>query len=92
MFISQHAGDALWSVAVDLAVAWLLPGLPAVALFSVTLGISFGVGLPQFLDRQWLFTHRGTRFGPLFLGSGFQWLDFPGYPGGALLALDIDSF
>lgn len=90
MFISEHAGDALWSVALYLGLAGLLPRAPSWSIFVATLGVSYGVELSQLLAWQWLEAVRETRIGQLFLGTGFQWLDFPRYTAGALFTYVVD--
>lgn len=90
VFISLHAGDALWSVAMYLGIAWLLPRLSAVLIFVVVLGCSYSVELSQLLDWHWLNSLRETVLGQLLLGTGFQWLDFLRYSIGTLMVFSLD--
>jgi len=89
-FVSVHAGDALWTLALYLGLGFLFPRLTALFLFVLALGISWGVELSQLLDWSWFAALRETLVGRLLLGTGFQWFDFPRYTVGALLAFGID--
>ena len=92
LFISEHAGDALWTVALYLGIASFFPRLPVLPIFILSLGISWSVELSQLLNWGWLSALRETIVGRLFLGVGFQWLDFPRYAVGAVAVSGIDTW
>ena len=70
----------------------LFPRLSALSVFLAALGISWGVELSQLLHWPWLSSLRQTGVGQLFLGTGFQWLDFPRYAAGALMIFGLDKY
>ena len=85
-FFAIHSGDALWTVAVVLSLAFLRPSWSAWPLGLIAFGISVGVELSQLLDWRWLNAIRRTTLGGLVLGHGFIWIDLLRYFIGALLA------
>ena len=90
-FISLHAGDALWTIASYLGISLLLPRMPVLPLGILSIGISWFVELTQLLTWKWLSDLRATQIGRLFLGIGFQWLDFPRYAAGAAAISILDA-
>jgi hypothetical protein len=89
-FIADHAGDALWTVAIYLALAFLAPRWPPLKLFLLAFGISIAVELSQLIDVAWLNALRDTLPGRLLLGVGFLWIDLVRYFCGAAFAFTID--
>ena len=90
-FLAANTGDALWTVAVYLTLAFVFPHLRPLHLGLAALSISLAVELSQLIDTPWLNTLRQTLPGKLLLGQGFQWLDLPRYLAGATLAALTDS-
>jgi hypothetical protein len=91
-FIADNAGDALWTVAVYLTLAIVLPRCPALRLGIAAFGISLAVELSQLIQVAWLNALRQTLPGRLLLGAGFLWIDLVRYGVGALAAAVIDPF
>ena len=87
--LAAHAGDALWTVAVHLSLALVVPRARPAALAAAALGISWAVELSQLCQASWLVELRSRRIGSL-LGTGWQWLDLPRYAVGAALAWALD--
>lgn len=90
-FVVANAGDALWTVAAYLGLAWLWPKASPLILGLGAFAISIGVECSQLVDVGWLNRIRATTVGRLLLGSGFIWVDFARYFVGALSAALIDS-
>lgn len=90
--VSANAGDALWTVAAFLGLAILWPRAASLTLGLAAFAISVGVECSQLLDVAWLNRVRATTPGRLLLGSGFIWIDFVRYFGGALGATVVDWF
>ncbi len=89
-FVAQNFGDALWTVAVYLSLAFVFVKRPAWQLALTALVISYVVECAQLLTMPWLVSLRATLPGRLLLGSGFVWADFPRYTAGALLGFGLD--
>lgn len=89
-FVSQHAGDTLWTVAVYLSLALLRPKTLPIVLGAAAISISVVVELSQLIDAPWLHAIRGTLPGRLLLGSGFLWIDLVRYAAGAGAIFLID--
>ena len=90
-FLASNAGDALWTVAVYLALALVVPRCSPIKLGLIAFGISLAVELSQLVDVAWFNAIRKTLPGRLLLGSGFLWIDLLRYFFGALLATAVDS-
>ncbi|MFC7339474.1 DUF2809 domain-containing protein [Haloferula chungangensis] len=90
-FISSNAGDALWTIAVYLSIAIILPKSSAWILGLGAFAISIVVECSQLIDVDWLNTLRKTLPGKLLLGAGFQWADLFRYFVGAMIALTTDA-
>lgn len=89
-FVARNAGDALWTMAVYAAFAWLLPAARAPWLFAVALGASAVVELSQLVRFGALDAVRATTPGRLLLGQGWQTVDLARYTIGAALAFVCD--
>lgn len=89
-FVADNAGDALWTVAAYLGLAWLWPRVSPLWLGLGAFSISVGVECSQLVDVGWLNRLRSTTIGRLLLGSGFIWIDFARYFVGALSAAIVD--
>ncbi len=90
IWLAANAGDALWTSAVYLGLAFVLQQAPALRLLLLALVISLLVELSQLVQAEWLDAVRATTAGGLLLGSGWQWADLPRYCVGALLAWGLD--
>ena len=88
--IALNAGDALWTVAVYLCFALLVPSARPATLAVLALSTSIAVELSQLSQASWLTATRSTRVGGLVLGHGFLWVDLLRYCTGALIALAVD--
>ena len=91
-FIADNAGDALWTVAAFVGLALLFPTWSSIRLGIASLLISYVVEFSQLLDVSWLNSIRANRFGRLFLGSGFVWVDLLRYLAGAVGATMLDGW
>lgn len=89
-FIANHGGDALWTVAVYLALAIVSPRTSPLKLGLLAFGISVAVEFSQLIDIAWLNGIRATLPGRLLLGSGFLWIDLARYFVGAAMAVGLD--
>lgn len=90
-FLAAHAGDALWTVAVYLALAIVFPRWQPLRLGLAALAVSFAVETSQLLRVEWLDQLRRTLPGRLLLGSGFLWIDLVRYAAGAAIATAADG-
>lgn len=88
--VRLHAGDALWTVAVYLALAFFVPAARTRTLLLVALGVSLAVEVSQLARAPWLDAARDTLAGRLLLGRGWRWADLPRYAVGAALAALLD--
>ena len=86
LFVSEHAGDVLWTVAAYLTLAFIFPHWSPWRLGLIAFGISVAVELSQLVDVDWLKAIRETTPGRLLLGAGFVWIDLVRYLTGAVLA------
>lgn len=89
-FLADNAGDALWTVAVFIALAIAFPRWSAVRIGLLAFAISVIVEISQLSDAQILVAIRANRIGRLFLGQGFVWADFLRYFAGAIVATLMD--
>lgn len=89
-FLAEYTGDALYSVAAFLALAWLAPRLSTRALVAAAFVGSASVEVSQLLAWPWLVELRSRTLGALLLGQGFQWADFLAYGVGAACAGLVD--
>ena len=89
-WFAEHAGDALWTVAVYTVFAWCMPAASAWRLLGLALGVSLAVELSQLVSIGPLDAARRTALGRLLLGQGWQTADLLRYAGGGLLAFALD--
>lgn len=89
-FLADNTGDALWTVAVFIALAIGFPRWPAVRMGLLAFAISVFVEISQLSDAHILVAIRANRIGRLFLGQGFVWADFLRYFAGAFIAVGVD--
>ena len=90
-FVAAHAGDALWTLAVFLGFAFLLPRGRTGTLALLALGMSFAVEFSQLVSHPMLDAIRDDRLGALVLGRGFLWIDLVRYAVGTLLGVALDA-
>lgn len=88
--LAENAGDALWTVALFLALAFVCPAASTFRLAVAALAGSAAVELSQLVDTPWLAQLRAHPLGRLALGTGWQWLDLARYAAGSLLAALMD--
>lgn len=88
--LAEHTGDALYAVAVFVALSVVLPRAPGVRLGIAAFAVSAAVEAAQAIDVAWLAELRRTRLGALLLGQGFQWADLLAYAIGAAVAVAVD--
>lgn len=91
-WISDHAGDALWTVAVFLSIAFCVPRWSSLRLAIGAFLISAIVEFSQLINLPLLNQARATLPGKLLLGAGFLWIDLVRYGGGAILAGIVDRW
>ncbi|HYO74456.1 MAG TPA: DUF2809 domain-containing protein [Archangium sp.] len=89
-FVTDYAGDALWTVMVYLCLVFILPRLSVRRAAVSALGLSVLVELSQLLHTPWLDALRAHRLGALVLGRGFLASDLVCYAVGAGLAAGTD--
>jgi fumarate reductase subunit D len=89
-FVTDYAGDALWTVMVYLCLVFALPRLSLRHAASWALGLSVLVELSQLVHTPWLDALRAHRLGALVLGRGFLASDLVCYAVGAALAASAD--
>tara|TARA_R110002072_G_scaffold69483_13_gene168477 strand:+ start:9222 stop:9629 length:408 start_codon:yes stop_codon:yes gene_type:complete len=89
-FFAVHAGDALWTVALWLTLAWIRPDARCAILTIIAITTSFLVEISQLWHPDWLDALRSTTFGALALGTDWDALDPARYVAGALLVVTVD--
>lgn len=89
-FVTDYAGDALWTVMVYLCLLFVLPRLSVRLAAAGALGLSVLVELSQLVHTPWLEALRAHRLGALVLGRGFLASDLVCYAVGTALAAGTD--
>lgn len=89
-FVTDYAGDTLWTVMVYLCLVFALPRLSVRRAAATALGLSVLVELSQLVHTPWLEALRAHRLGALVLGRGFLASDLVCYAVGAGLAALTD--
>ncbi|MFT5288829.1 MAG: hypothetical protein ACI8QS_001113 [Planctomycetota bacterium] len=89
-FVASNCGDALWTVALYLAICFACPRWKATHVALQAASISVAVEFSQLLSLPWLATARETILGRLLLGTDFVWVDIPRYLTGAVVALLLE--
>ncbi|HEY0093049.1 MAG TPA: DUF2809 domain-containing protein [Archangium sp.] len=90
-FVTDYAGDALWTVMVYLCLVFALPRLSVRRAAATALALSVLVELSQLVHTPWLDALRAHRLGALVLGRGFLVSDLFCYAVGAGLAAGVDA-
>jgi hypothetical protein len=83
-------GDALWAAMMFWWVSAVVPTASPVRRGSGALAICFTVELSQLIDVPALDALRGTLFGRLVLGSGFDVRDLAAYLAGVMAAAGLE--
>ena len=89
--LAEHAGDALYTVAVFWSLAVIAPATAGPRLGGLAFLASAAVECAQLLQWPWLVELRRHRLAALVLGQGFQWVDLAAYAVGATLATGLDA-
>jgi hypothetical protein len=88
--LAEYTGDALYAVAVFMALALLFAGARSRSLAVSALVLSALVECAQLIKFPWLNDLRSTSVGRAVLGSGFKWSDMVAYSIGAMVAAVVD--
>lgn len=88
----KYPGDALWSVAVYLAMAFIWPKISCIKLLFFSLSVSYCVELSQLYQAQWINHIRENAIGHLFLGSTFGCRDLIAYTVGVIIIFVLDTY
>ena len=91
-FLGKYPGDALWSLMVYWAVAWLIPDASIKKVALLALVVSYADEISQLYQAPWLNAIRGTTLGHLILGSTFSWLDMLAYTIGVAAGATVEYF
>jgi len=90
VFLLEHAGDALWALAVYWGFAVLFPAGSITRLAFCALSFAFVVEFSQLFQTPFLLELRSNKLGALVLGHGFLWEDLVRYTVGVLLGMGLD--
>ncbi|MGB0598617.1 MAG: DUF2809 domain-containing protein [Rubripirellula sp.] len=89
-FITDHAGDAIWTALVYCCISACSPDAKVISRILLTLGFAFSVEFGQLYSAPWLDSIRDTTLGGLVLGEQFIWVDLLRYLVGAMLCGTIE--
>ena len=89
-FITEHAGDAIWTALVYCCISACSPNSKVITMISLTLGFAFCVEFSQLYHAPWLDSIRDTTLGGLVLGEQFIWVDLLRYLAGAMFCGAIE--
>jgi len=78
-FITEYAGDTLWTLMIFLGLGFLFPAMRTWKIAAMALLFSYGVEISQLYQADWINSFRNTFLGAVILGSGFLWSDFVCY-------------
>ncbi|WP_395732240.1 DUF2809 domain-containing protein [Prosthecobacter sp.] len=78
-FLSKYGGDALWALAVFLAVGLCFPRASTWRIMLVALGFAWGIEFSQLYHAPWIDEVRSSLLGRLILGSTFNAPDLLAY-------------
>ncbi|KGE16550.1 hypothetical protein PWYN_17685 [Paenibacillus wynnii] len=92
LFISSHAGDALWGSMVYLGFRVLLNKHKLRLSLVLGLLFSYAIECSQLYQGEWINGVRSTVLGGLILGKGFLWIDLIRYFTGIGMAFALDYF
>jgi len=91
LFISRHAGDALWGSMVYLGFRFLLTKHTRSLSLLLGLLFSFAIEFSQLYQGEWINGVRSTVAGGLILGQGFLWIDLIRYAAGIGITYGLES-
>lgn len=91
LFISSHAGDALWGSMVYLGFRVLLTRHKLFLPLILSLIVSFGIEFSQLYQEDWINGIRSSLLGGLILGKGFLWIDLIRYSAGIGITFVLDG-
>ena len=86
----KEVGDALWAVAVFVAIRLIAPGRPTLSVTILAVVIPFAIEFSQAIHVSWLDRLRAHGVGHLLLGSGFSPLDLVAYVVGVAGVVPVD--
>jgi len=90
-FWAKYSGDALWTLMVFFAFAWLWPAVSTAAIAMLALVFSCAVEFSQLYHAPWLDAIRQTWLGRLALGDTFSWADMLAYLVGAVFGAGLEQ-
>jgi len=91
LFLSLHAGDALWGSMVYFGFRVLLTKRELYKSLIPALIFSYGIEFSQRYQADWINGIRATLPGGLILGQGFLWMDLLRYSVGIGLAYLLEA-
>ena len=92
VFVSNHAGDALWASMIYLGVRAIAVNHRRSWAAGISLIFCCAVGFSQLYQADWINSIRNTLLGALELGKGFLYVDLVRYTAGILIAYVVDSW
>ena len=90
-FISQHAGDMLWSMMIYFGFRFLLLGKKILLAMVGSILFCFGIEFSQLYQADWINELRNSTMGALILGKGFLVVDLVRYLSGIAIACLVDK-
>lgn len=90
-FISQHAGDMLWSMMIYFGFRFLLGGKKILLAMVGSILFCFGIEFSQLYQADWINELRNSTMGALILGRGFLVVDLVRYLSGIAIACLVDK-
>ena len=92
VFVSNHAGDALWASMIYLGVRAIAVNHRRSWAAGISLIFCYAVEFSQLYQADWINSIRNTLLGALILGKGFLYVDLVRYTAGILFAYVIDRW
>lgn len=90
-FISQHAGDMLWSMMIYFGFRFLLGRKKILLAMVDSILFCFGIEFSQLYQADWINELRNSTMGALILGRGFLVVDLVRYLSGIAIACLVDK-
>ncbi|CAI9395373.1 hypothetical protein BACSP_04056 [Bacillus sp. T2.9-1] len=90
-FISQHAGDMLWSMMIYFGFRFLLGRKKILLAMVGSILFCFGIEFSQLYQADWINELRNSTMGALILGRGFLVVDLVRYLSGIAIACLVDK-
>lgn len=88
--LGKYPGDALWSIAVYMAWAFVIPKAKRIVLCTLAIASSFIVEFSQLYHAPWIDGIRSNSIGHLFLGSTYNSMDLLAYSIGVLIVFMVE--